>query len=346
MHVALDSNVLIADRWLRSRHLDALLDYLDRTNSLLFIHEIVNQEVRAKVRQQFAKAVNSMASAAREGERLGMVGINSPEESVIVAASMSKWEKMFGEWLNRNAEVIPLDNDLLPEITRRAIERIPPFTSNGEEFRDALLWLGLIRHLPTVTAIPEVAFISANTKQFASIDKHELHPSLASDAKAQRIDVHYFTSLDDFISSRAKPIEHISVEWINEHLNGAELTAAIHAYLDTLGPDFFVPAHMYENRYQAIEVPDPMSVTYSLVDFFVWQATGGDVTVFLSFEVTAFGDAECESLFSAQARWETEQDSLYRTLPCRLHRKFDVTAELKGDIFKNFTVEDSEPLLT
>jgi hypothetical protein len=345
MNVTLDSNIFIADKWLRSRHVDALLDYLERTKSTLLLHEVVIAEVKAKVRQQFEKSISAVASEIRSAERIGVVSLPLLDEHAILVTSMRKWELFFDEWVSRNGEIVLLDNDLLPEITRRAIHRIPPFTSEGEEFRDALIWLGVLRHASKSSAFPDLAFISQNSKQFGAANKvAALHPSLVVDAQEHELEVHYFLSLEAFIASKAVPIAHLTQEWIDGHLDGEDLRMAIRAYLYSSSPDLFIPAPMFENRYQPIEIPAEMSIAYALEGFFVWQATDGSVSVFLSVDVSASGEAECESLFSYQARLETEQDSLWRELPCHLHRRLYVSADLEGDSFTQLTVEDSEAL--
>jgi hypothetical protein len=344
MHVSLDSNVIIADRWLRSRHLEALLDYLDRTNSKLFLHEVVVAETKARIKQQFVKAINSIITATREAERIGVLGISMPEEHNLVTLSMLNWEATFDLWVESNAKVIELDNVLLPEITRRAVHRIPPFTPDGEEFRDAIIWLGLLRFVSQNCSVPEVAFISQNVKQFASPNKVDLDSVLLKDAEEAGIDVQYFSSLDTFIASRATPIAHVTREWIESHLGNRDLQALIHGYFRLSNPDFFVPTQSYEHRFQPVEVPALLDVTSSLVDFFIWQDKSGSLTLFMSFDVIATGVAECESVLSASARYETEQDPRWIELPCRAHRTLEVSADIEGVSITELSVDASEPV--
>jgi hypothetical protein len=344
MDVSLDSNILLVDKWLRGRHFDALLDYLERTNSKLLIHAVVIGEVKAVVREQLTTAITSAASAIRKAERVGVVGVIPPDESSVLSASMEHWENEFDEWIRQNAIVIPLNNDLLPEITNRAINRIAPFTSKAEEFRDALIWLGLLDYTASVGGIPEVAFVSNNTKQFAAPNSKDLHPTLLADAEVSDVAIQYFTSLDEFIGSRAKPIAHITPEWIEAHLDSRDVKAVIVSYLKEVGPQVFSPIYEFENRFQPMDLPDPLEISLQLNDFFVWQSTDGRVTVFTTYEVTASGTADCVSLFSAQARLETEQDPLFRSLPCWLKQEIDITADLEGDTFTNLIVEQSSKL--
>ena len=67
-----------------------------------------------------------------------------------------------------------------------------------------------------------VIFISANTKDFSDKDCN-LHPKLIEEAKNTGVEIIYFSSLDNFLKSKASTIEFITKEWLEENIDFQEL---------------------------------------------------------------------------------------------------------------------------
>ncbi len=114
--------------------------------------------------------------------------------------------------------IAPLDAHDLDEATTRMIKRIPPCSEKGEEFRDTMIWLNMLRYCKKYYDGCPIAFISGNRNEFAEKDD-TLKKRLLEDVRRYGLDLEYFLSVPGFMEKHAKPIEHINRDWINSHIN-------------------------------------------------------------------------------------------------------------------------------
>lgn len=87
MKLVLDSNIFIADVWLRGTQFAVLKDGIQRIDSELLVSEVVIAEVKAKYRERLVEALSAEEKAARGPDVLsvgGQVGLSPSNGKVHV----------------------------------------------------------------------------------------------------------------------------------------------------------------------------------------------------------------------------------------------------------------------
>lgn len=289
MDVVVDTNVLVQHARLDGQKVRALFDYLNRTRSRLVVPEVVEQELRAVLERQWTSAATELESAAKRARR---IALDAPhiDASAIVSASLARWEEAYAN-TSRLRATFKLNPDLLPEVLRRATLRIAPCARRGEEFRDALLWLGLIEKYGK-SGEEHVAFISENRKDFCSPEGKTLAPQLIADADSAGITVHYYASLDDFIRDHAKKIEHLTIDWVRERISLEEIQDKIEAHLEDADPEDFELESSLDWRPRGS--PRIRYVIADLDDVYVWQYSDAEIFLFVGFHARVAAIIACE----------------------------------------------------
>jgi hypothetical protein len=109
--------------------------------------------------------------------------------------------------------MLPINKVNLADLVDRCIDRKKPFTENGEQFRDAIIWLNVLE-LVVSSKEKEVIFISNNKKEFASGDK-ALNEELQDESEKRKVKIHYFSGLDIFIrESCSIKLDYVTDEWL------------------------------------------------------------------------------------------------------------------------------------
>jgi hypothetical protein len=124
------------------------------------------------------------------------------------------------------------------------IKRIPPCSKKGEEFRDTIIWLNMLRYCQKHYAGCLIAFISGNKNEFAEKD-NTLKQKLLEDVRRYGLDLEYFLAVPDFLAKHAIPIEGIDRNWINSRISMEAIRRFIQdtealgnaKYYDTLGQE-------------------------------------------------------------------------------------------------------------
>jgi hypothetical protein len=127
-----------------------------------------------------------------------------------------------------------------------------------------------------------VAFISANTKDFADKDK-KLKPELLEDTTRIGLDLEYFTSISDFLKKYAEPIKGIDLEWINSRLDIKEIK-------DSIQESELLKHLIYYNKLgQQIQLQNK-DWNLNLQYFYLLQKDGTSLEVDLIFKVSIEND--------------------------------------------------------
>ncbi len=281
MLIFLDTNIVQEDFLLRSGRFKVLLDYAQKTASHFVLPQIVHDELLAN----YARAVVDRDKAfSRAGELLNgvlLTKVDTPPPRSAEAAVASYRVHLLRTLGIGPKQIRPHNPDLLPEIMRRAVQRIPPCSDKGEEIRDALLWCTILDI--AVREAQPVCFISRNTKEF-SADKSTLHPALALEASEKSVVIEYFPSLEDFARKHATPIEFITAEWIEKQVYSDAIVDEVSDLILEAGKE---AAHEREGRYSEVEGGFRVrSGGLSVGDFFVNRVTDGPLRV----EATWYGE--------------------------------------------------------
>lgn len=220
MDIILDSNIYRADISLRSKDFDILIDYLHRTNSSLIIPEIILDEIIGLYRrtvmersQELNKTITNWNLILIDQDR----HIVLPELQIV--EEVNKYKRHILERLEVKAQnILPYNNDLLPIISKRAIDRKKPSGEKGQGFRDTLIWLTMLDYCKKNND-KQIIFISSNTDDFSNSLKQSLHESLNEECKNLQIRVNYYKNLREFIEEYSSKIEFLSLEWIQQNLD-------------------------------------------------------------------------------------------------------------------------------
>jgi hypothetical protein len=193
----------------------------------------------------------------------------------------------------------------------------------------------------------DIAFISANTKEFAIGDPLSLQQALLDDIASLGVAVHYFPSLENFLKSHASTIEHITIAWIEQRID--------HTVLDE-----FLYEHnkIYQARYYTVEEPGKQS-TYTpasdpeecsilqahLQDFGIWTFSNQQQEITLYFEVVVEAFVECiQRDYDYLAPYIGRDETLCYPIvdECKyVARMFvDISARIDGDQIIFLDVED------
>jgi hypothetical protein len=345
MHVAVDANILIADPWLRSQRIRVLLDYLTKTESQLWLLAVVEMEVAAHVRRQVTASANAIAAALSSARRHEVAPLPEFSANDTVEATLERWRNRLDEVTSDVVYRVDLDSSALPEALRRACERIAPCGEDRSELRDAIIWLNLLRHAETLDSTQRLAFISANTKDFAAEDRHSLRPELVADLAVAKIGLIYFSSLDDFIREYADPFLKITKEWLAEHLDLHEVEELIKNELDSFGSSFRPSSAEYREYYEPIGYPFIHNVYVTIEGYYVWEFEQGQTEIQVSCYALVEADITCERVARPFSRgWEAidiEDDyTPIRTLTCFTELMVSVIAQVDAGEITSICVEE------
>jgi hypothetical protein len=240
--IVVDSNILIQNYAFNSHPMQNLLAFAQKTDSYVYIHKIVIDEVIANIERRCISAIEEIRKNFNELAKWGAEVPEFNEEKMIKNAlknfldNVSIPKGIFIEASGTGASELviiakrnilaPIDASDLDETITRLIKRIPPSKDNGEGFRDTIIWLNMLKYCKKHYNGCPIAFISANTKEFADKDKN-LKPNLLEDAKRVGLDLEYFTSIADFLKKFAEPIKGIDLDWINGRLDIKEIKIII-----------------------------------------------------------------------------------------------------------------------
>ncbi|WP_162549741.1 PIN domain-containing protein [Hymenobacter nivis] len=114
--------------------------------------------------------------------------------------------------------IIDHEDDILPEIIHRAVNRKKPFSENKNELKDALTWLSYAKFVEDYELI-NCILITDNVRNFCDLEKLKkdelvIHNDLLNDTKRFRI----YRSIKDFLQSEDKILSFSSVrflQWVN-----------------------------------------------------------------------------------------------------------------------------------
>ena len=349
MDIALDTNILVADPWLRAQRTRVLVSYLERTRSRLILLDAVETELRAFARRHFGDSARQVEAALSAAARHGLKTLPSFDAASSVAETFDAWEANFNATLpSRLLERVIIEPTILSEAVRRAAERVPPCSPSGKELRDTITWLGLLAHLRTRKAKAQVVFISANTSDFASADKRTLLPQLEADVAGVGCEVQYFAGLDDFAKAHAERIAHITLDWVKQRVAPESIADLVSHHLEHVSPESYVTvaSSEYSDSYEPRTTSQVFSVAVTLTDVYVWKTGDTHIELGIEFEAYCELDADCVLVGDPRRRsWQDYDDWLdehpmSRTLTCYGELAGLISAAVVGDEVELLELED------
>lgn len=183
MKVLLDSNIIIADFRMASPSFAILLSSSSKGEIDLYIPELVIDEVLNKFRQRLEKSAADVNSEIEKFNKLGKTIVKSPLTAEKVNETCESYELKLKEIISDNNVIILSYPETSHKfLAQKAMQTKKPFTVNEKGYRDCLIWENVkslvSREETEIILSPEVAFISANHKDFL-YDGGKLHQDLA-----------------------------------------------------------------------------------------------------------------------------------------------------------------------
>jgi hypothetical protein len=358
MDIAIDTNVIVRDLWLRSQATRLLLDYVDRTDSRLLIGEVVIKEAEAYFKRLIEKNLSSVESAVRNASRHSLVGLPDIDHEKIFDETYANWRANFDTILRKGTGVIyGTDSEILDEAIQRCIERIPPCKETGEGMRDVIIWLSFLTYcrerLKTYHGY-HVAFISGNTRDFADINNpDEFKPQLLEDIEETEVRIDYYPSLDAFIESQAKPISHVTVDWVKERINFEQIRSMLEKHLEGNNYSWRKPSNYFtisdselREPYEISGIPQIYQLDIDLEGVMVFEFDDAHIETSLNFFVYAEADIDCEFSDSKRIYYHDDHDFLRsrsfdeRTLACFAELRVFISATIEGEKIEILEIED------
>lgn len=301
MRIVLDTNVFLADIFLKSEKIRLLVEFAKRTESPIVVPEVVLQEIEGHLERLVARQIATLSDVSELLEactRTRPAFGNIPAPANAARSYLKRLKKQYGL---RDRQLLKVKPEYLADLVNRATKRIKPFNDRGGEFRDGLIWLAMLDMGAGAKEPVDVSFISANTRDFAQ--DGGLHPILDDEAKAANVRIQYFPTVDAFLKAHAERIAFITTDFIEAAVDTKEVEREV---LDGHWRSFerHLKGWFGRRHSSATENVELLSIDLQLDDFYVYPA-GDDGWVVIVY-YTGEGEVEGEVYqFSEDRPWSS-----------------------------------------
>lgn len=215
INVFLDSNSIFSDPLFKSSFGKLLLQLSENGKIEIYLSRVVYEESANNYKKNILKNIDALSQIERDFNNI----LNKPPK--LPSLKVNQFTKQFTNFYekkfrNKTFTIIEFEDGYLEELIMRSIKRIPPFSENRQEFRDAVIWISYVNHIER-NKLSNNFFITNNKKDFWNSDKTDLHPDLRNEVN----DLKIYSSLAEFCS-REKALLKIRGEkefadWIEKH---------------------------------------------------------------------------------------------------------------------------------
>jgi rRNA-processing protein FCF1 len=265
MKVVLDSNIVIADFWMKSNSFKILFESARQGKIEIFIPEVVVDEIFNKYIQRLQKAKADIESELISYNKLTHEEKKSGITDKDINEATDKYKTHFKKVVSENKiKILAYPNTKHKFLAKKAMLKLKPFNSNEKGYRDCLIWeniKNLLTEEDAVIALPELIFLSNNHKDFAN-SENELHPDLISELEYEQFDsksVIVYPNLNEFNDKQARLFFEQASTFENKLRNG-ELDSL---NLNKISSDYlfehFVGSELYYSDFESSEIPDESS---------------------------------------------------------------------------------------
>lgn len=359
MLIVLDTNIIFENWMFDKPYHRAFVDYIDTVNCNVVFPQIIWSEIEARYRSQLKDALKIQASANGNVAKLlfDKKDPNVTKGYVDIDNSYANYSTWLLEKLRcGHHSIIDYPSNILPILAEKAIARIKPFGSTGEEFRDAILWHSVLEIAEEYEDLNPVVLISRNTKEFSdSNDKSQLHPELQIELKGLKdCNVLYYSSLEDFIKYHHTPIAHIDSKWIEENVYKSGISDIVRKYImdkqDSIMPYYIAkyPELIFAKKVSQnqIKLTDLRWYRNSMNELF-YTHKNGEVSLFIDFDgkvqlaTHSMGRADYNDFYTWQAHNQNmnqddythaiSPENVFRWSETELTNDFRIQIEFKID---------------
>ena len=285
-YVIIDTNIIRADFNFASQKYQCFRDYLHRTGTTLVIPDIVLVEANELFNKELNSKLKNLQNAIREFTRLS--GENLDDEVEHMSYRVVNYEEIISQKLAFGFKKIFYKLEYLPEIIRRSVKRIKPFSNKGEEFRDCILWLTILDFIEHNKDY-KIVFISENTADFGKV-KNELHDDLKNQLKERKLQLEFFSNLSDFIQVHASLTNWLTKDWLAYNLDWTKLQCEIFHAVQTINCSYFFElfnrVSLSKAEAEFYEV-SRINVYQNIIDYYLIDSTDN----FFKINVGFYGEA-------------------------------------------------------
>lgn len=292
MDVLLDTNAIRASGGIESSAFKALMAYVKRTRSQLLLPSVVVEELCAQRRLAIEKLEKGLEDVYKELHKL-FPDITTEPPALDSGLALTNYRQQVLTSADKIQIIENLPEDL-SELVLRLANRLPPASLSGEEARDVLMWLPVIR----LAHSGRFAFITADQKAFSQ--SGSLRPELVAELGDHRDNIEVFLRIDDFLRLYHARSSFIDEAWVNHQIETEQFIQDIR---DFIGEDY---SYWKRIAYREITAPIQQAwltqiVQHEIEDFFVSDLTPDELYV----SATVWAELELEVHYS------TERDEDY-----------------------------------
>jgi hypothetical protein len=303
MDILIDTNAVLATG-IESQAFRSLKNYLRTTRSTLLIPAVVIEELCAKNRIAIEQLSSTLRKAYKEMHHL-FPHVKAKPPVLKAARAMDLYRQRITA-LSDQTRILENKREDLRELIRRLANRIPPASQKGEEARDVLIWLTVLR----VVRKRHIAFITADNHFTPS---GALSPELLTDLGNFRDNLEVFPGINEFLHKHHSRSSFIDKGWIEGRLGKGQIDKAIEEFID-LHPDMFmrkIEAKGEPSGYiSLIQV-----VQYDIEDFFVSDVDVNEL--YVSVIIWAELEVEVEvEYYGREGRWTFRETRTGSTIEC------------------------------
>ena len=208
MHIVLDSNIIIAEKFGLSPQFRELISTLTLTRHTVYLPRPVIEEVVNEFLQIFDEGVNEITKGSRILSRRLAIDVQVESESFPdkYEQSTSLRHRLEGNFDNSLCVVVEYPDTPLAELGMRAISRRKPFKQNGAGLIDSIIWETTLKLAKELDG--PIVLLSNNSRDFGD-EKRDLHADLKKELTDRGLSANKVVligSLADFIRCYVVPI--------------------------------------------------------------------------------------------------------------------------------------------
>lgn len=286
MNVLLDSSILRRYLSLKGAQIELLVDYLDKTDSRAVLTSLVLEEVKQLYRNELVDRLNRYKDSVNSLRGI-QTSLKLPElAQVDIDAQVEQYVKNLHAQLGiEPGDAVGFKNEYLTDLVTRAVQKKKPLDEKGHQFRDGILWLTLLDYAAG-DKDRMLAFISANTKDFADDSRIGLHPDLLREAEGRGVSVKYFDSLDSFLKAQAALIDFVTFDWLEEHLDDDEIEGQVLPLVRDRAIDRLMDDLVLVGRDRRVGAYEPTGGVETFIDeYYVYEKKDGTLVLNASLEL-------------------------------------------------------------
>jgi len=310
MNIIIDTNLVHSDWKLKSEDFKAFVDFVERTNSKIYIPKIVWEETRLNYQKDIEERHKSYEKA---GKLFGGSLVDIPDLKVVKLDYKVEADKYLNWLLNKfriDVDSILPFGEYTERIAKRALNKRKPFNRvNNNEYKDTLVWETVLDVISGKLGNTdnEVVLISndGNAFEVDRIQKNAersqkserqvgvLHPHLQEDVEQVIGNGHnkfyFYESLSKFLSAHYTPIKGVDKDSVIKYLSSASSTFGEQLWsVFTNHRDILLnPVRQYNPLYKVTADFEQLTIDSisGIDDFFIFSKEKNKVSVSCSLSV-------------------------------------------------------------